>query len=598
MRAVIPKPVIRERAQQLEVYQELIDARFLPLVANLLSRRISCSISQQNLFRPSLGSIPDPNVIPDMERAVERIAKAVVEGEDVIFAVDHDMDGQGSAAVLWSAFTELFEVPSSRLSIVTSHRLTEGYGINDAVADRIIASKASLIISADKGSSDEARINRIALAGKDVIVTDHHEVPIEGPPKSAYACVNPARHDSTYDPYICGAGVVFMVMAKVRSKLLSMGYRRELRSLSNLTDYVAVATIADCVALRPDRSSINRALIRSGLAQINQLARPCWQVFRRHLKDEGPIDSQSIAFSLAPAVASAGRLDWAEVGFRFLVAKTEEEAERHWSVLAKENDERKSIEKRIREAAMEAALQEFGPTIVVFVENGHSGVHGITASRLVEKFGKPSAVFSVKGVGARASNSDSVQSDGTVITGSFRSVDGVHIRDALQIVADARPGMMLSFGGHAGAAGASLLRDSFPEFKILFNEAVEKMSCGRELVPVVWTDGTLLPRDLHEATVEMFTELDPWGRDFPLPIFHGNFEILECVPMGDGSHWRLLLGMEQRSYEAVWFSATAPGGKPPVTDGVMVLVAYRPKVRIYKGRRKLQLEIVAVNEVE
>lgn len=582
--------------QQPEVYRELIDAGFLPFVANFLSRRILSSLSQQNLFRPSLASIPDPDVIPDMERAVERIVKAIIGTEDIVFAVDHDMDGLGSAAVLWSAFTEIFEVPSNRLSIVTSHRLTEGYGINDAVADRIISSKASLIISADKGSSDEARINRIALAGKDVIVTDHHEVPIEGPPKSAYACVNPARHDSTYDPFICGAGVAFLVMAKVRSKLISMGYRRELSSLSNLTDYVAVATIADCVALRPDRSSINRALIKSGLTQINQLTRPCWQVFRRHLKDEGPIDSQSIAFSFAPAVASAGRLDWAEVGFRFLVAKTEEEAECHWSVLARENEERKSTEKRIREAAMEAALHESEPSIVVFVENGHSGVHGITASRLVEKFGKPAAVFSAKGLGARDANSDCVQSDGTVITGSFRSVEGVNIRDALQIVSDASPGLLLSFGGHVGAAGATLRRESFSEFKTLFNEAVEKMNCGRESVPVVWTDGALLPLDLHEATVDMFAELDPWGRDFPLPVFQGIFEILQCAPMGDGSHWRLLLGMEQRSYEAVWFSATTPGGLSPVNEGVVAMIVYRPKVRIYKGRRKLQLEIVAAEE--
>lgn len=590
--------MIQERSQNIELHQSLIDEGLSPIIANFLSRRISSALTKSNLLKPSLASIADPKVIPDMELAVDRIAKAVLEGESIIFAVDHDMDGQGSAAVLWSAFTEIFEVPSSHLSIVTSHRLTEGYGITDAVADRIIASPASLIISADKGSSDEARISRIALAGKDVIVTDHHEVPVEGPPKSAYACVNPAREDSTYDPYICGAGVAFMVMAKVRTKLLSLGYRNELKSLSNLTDYVAVATIADCVALSPDRSATNRALIKSGLALINQQSRPCWRVFRRHLKDEGPIDSQSIAFSLAPAVASAGRLDWAEVGFHFLVAKTEEEAERQWSVLAKENEERKFIEKRIRESAIELAIQECGPGIVVFVENGHSGVHGITASRLVEKFGKPSAVFSIKGLGLRDSSSACNQSDGTVITGSFRSVVGVNIRDALQIVADAHPGMLMSFGGHAGAAGATLRRESFSEFKVLFNESVEKIINGRDLVPIVWTDGILESKDINEDTVDGFAELDPWGRDFPLPVFQGNFEVHECISMGDGSHWRLLLAMESRTYESVWFSATAPGGAPPVRNGEVILVAYRPKVRIYKGRRKLQLEVVAVDEVE
>ncbi len=590
---------VLERQRDEILFQNLLGQGHEGRIADFLARRLSKAVSPEQLDRPSLADIPDPSAIPDMARAVQRMVRAIVDRERVIFAVDHDMDGQASAAVLWSAFVDYFDVDPSLISVVTSHRLTEGYGITDAVADRIIASNASLIISADKGSSDEKRIQRIAASGKDVVVTDHHEVPAEGPPTSAYACVNPARKDSSYDPFVCGAGVAFLTAAKVRSELMAQGKRPKIKSLLGLTDYVAVATVADCVALRPDRSIVNRALIRSGLQLINQESRPCWQAFRANLKQEGPISSQTIAFSLAPAVASAGRLDWAETGFRFLVARSFSEANKQWAVLASENEERKRIEREIRSIAVASAEKQTGSSAsLVLIERGHSGVHGITASRLVERFGKPAAVFSCKGSGARTIDGDVLEGNADIITGSFRSVDGLNIRDALQRVHERNPGMLISFGGHAGAAGATLDRAAFERFEAEFNEAVRVLTDARVFEPEVWTDGSLPDADLNIDSADSFSALDPWGKDFPQPTFKGRFQVQQCRSMGDGSHWRLVLLSGTEIVEAVWFAATAPGGDAPVQEGDEIETAYQLSINTYRGRRKLQIQIVWAQAID
>jgi single-stranded-DNA-specific exonuclease len=444
-----------ERVRNEAVYQDLLEQGASVFLADILSRRLDTCVSLEDCLSPSISRIQNPKHMPDIEKAVTRICKAIIQQESIVFAVDHDMDGQGSAAVLWTAFVDYFKVPASRLSVITSHRLNEGYGITQAVVDRILATDASLIISADKGTSDEPRIKQLVDAGRDVVVTDHHQVPEEGPPISALACVNPARADSEYDPYVCGAGVAFLTMAMVRTALLKQEYLSDIPSLSGLMDYVAVATLADCVSIRPDKSYTNRAMVKRGIALINAQHRPCWQVFCQQIKDP-VVTSQTIGFQLAPAVAAAGRLDWAETGFRFLTATTVEEAETHWAVLTRENTLRKNIEKTLRDKAFEAAASMDGMSILLYFEEGHSGVHGITASRLVEKFGKPSAMFAPKGAGAREGESTLEIGDIQLASGSFRGVPGFDTRAALQYISDHYPDILIAFGGHQGAAGATV----------------------------------------------------------------------------------------------------------------------------------------------
>ena len=264
----LPPKTLIARPCNAEVRDAYLGAGIAPAIANFLGRRLDRFIDWESLTAAKLSDIVDPGAIPSMDRAVERIVRAIVQGERIALACDHDMDGTASAAVLWTAMVEAFRVPPERICVVTSHRLTEGYGIGEGVVSRIRDFGAQLVISADKGSSDEPRIATLAGAGIDVVVTDHHVIPPDGPPRSAYAVVNPSRLDCEYDKHVCGAGVAFLVMAKVRSALLEQGVFAELPSLAGLLDYVAVATIADCVSLSPGASLINRAFLRRGMQQV------------------------------------------------------------------------------------------------------------------------------------------------------------------------------------------------------------------------------------------------------------------------------------------------------------------------------------------
>ena len=359
MQIKLPSKVFTERPCNSSVRDAYLAAGASPHIADFLGRRLDHFIDWQSLVAPKLSAIADPSAIPSIDRAVERIVRAIVAGERIALACDHDMDGTASSAVLWTALVDHFAVPADLLTVITSHRLTEGYGISEPVVARIEDFGATLVISADKGSSDEARIAVLTAKGIDVVVTDHHVIPHSGPPASAYAVVNPSRLDADYDRNVCGAGVAFLVMAKVRTALLETGVFAQLPALTGLLDFVAVATIADCVSLSPSASFTNRAFIRRGLDLLRSGARPCWRVFSA--EQNGDIDAETIAFRMVPAIAAAGRLDWAETGFLFLIAKTDTEAAAHWAELQRENTERKAIELRLRQQAFPQAAPSKAP---------------------------------------------------------------------------------------------------------------------------------------------------------------------------------------------------------------------------------------------
>ena len=596
----LPTPTIRYRQINKDVQSHLLAQGIEPWLADLLAKRIDEPVSRESVFEPSLSHIDDPIGIPDMARAAQRIVQAIEDQEKIVFAVDHDMDGTGSAAVLWSAFVDYFHVAPELLEVITSHRLTEGYGITEPVVERILLSDASLVISADKGSSDEPRIKKLAEAGKDVIVTDHHALPVEGPPISAYAVVHPTRTESEYDPYICGAAVAFLTMAKVRTLLLEQGCRDNIPSLAGLIDYVAVSTVADCVALRPDKSYINRAFVKRGLALINQTQRPCWKVFKT--QRESITGTEDIGFQLAPPIAAAGRLDWADAGFRFLTAQDEQQAREYWSTLQTENELRKSIERSLREKAFQLAKDMTQQSIVLYFEDGHSGVHGITASRIVETFGKPAAIFAPKGAGARQTDAPLNNKTGKrLASGSFRGIPGLHVRDALQYVADYYPDLLVGFGGHEGAAGATIAIDDFEQFSQAFEEAVKAQLGEQEPEPFVWVDGDIDGQLLSFDTLDVLRDLEPWGKDFPPATFCSTFEILSQRTIGDGSHLRLELSKDNQRFVSVWFNAIEKDSDAlPLVEGEQAKLVYKLKDNWYAGQRSIQLQIIAqaINELD
>ncbi len=565
-----------------------INAGVAPHIADFLGRRLDHFIDWDLLASPKLSAIADPAAIPSMALAVERIIRAILQHERIALACDHDMDGTASAAVLWSALVGFFGVEADHVTVVTSHRLTEGYGISEPVVSRIESFAATLVISADKGSSDEPRIATLASKGIDVVVTDHHVIPQAGPPQSAYAVVNPSRLDAEYDRHVCGAGVAFLVMAKVRSALLERGIFSQLPPLTSLLDYVAVATIADCVSLSPGASLINRAFIRRGLDQVRSQCRPCWKIFAQ--EQTGEIDAETIAFRLVPAIAAAGRLDWAEAGFRFLISKSEPEATLYWTELKHENAERQTIERRLRHEAFPRASLVEGPAIVLFFEDGHSGVHGITASRVVEAFGKPCAIFAPKGLGAR-STAPAV-ADG-LASGSFRSIPGVDVQRALQFVANTYPDLLIAHGGHQAAAGATIRACDIDRFQQAFCEAVANQTAGASgSQPTIWTDGELDALSHSWNAMEAFDGIGPFGRGFEPAVYSGTFCVDAYQAMTEGQHGRLRLRREDLVISGVWFNIASALDRLP-TIGDRLNIAYRLTRRRYQDVASLQATIVA-----
>ncbi len=574
-------PRVITRKTDKKILDHLLKQSIEPWLAKLLAGRLEASVDSADLFNPMMAKLADPVTVPDMQKGVARIVEAIKNKEKIVLTVDHDMDGQGAAAVLWTALVDYFKVSPQRLVVITSHRLTEGYGITLPVAERIIASGASLVISADKGSSDEIQIKRISEAGIDVVVTDHHEIPREGPPCSAFACINPTINPALYDPFICGAAVAFLVMAKTRTALLEQGVLEACVSMLPLVDFVAVATVADCVALRPDRSFINRLLVKKGLEFINAKTRPCWQIFMEHV-NVLKIDSTTIGFQLAPAVAAAGRLDWADAGFLFLTAPTRKQALKQWKILIDQNNERKKIEKSLRAKAFRLASAMTSQSLVLFIEDGHSGVHGITASRMVEKYGKPSAIFTEK----------ETSQERKVMTGSFRGIDTFNVRKALQYVDDTYPGILCSFGGHFGAAGASVWSDSFARFQVAYEEAVVRQLGTTTLVPEILVDGELQENLLCLQTLDDLADLDPFSKDFPKPTFTGRFKVINNKPVGDGSHFKMRLQAGKHILDAIWFNAIEVNEPVEITQGMDVSLVYQLSDNVYKGRRQFQLQII------
>ncbi len=583
-----PPKVFAERPCNSSVRDAYLAAGASPHIADFLGRRLDHFIDWQSLVAPKLSAIADPSAIPSIDRAVERIVRAICSGERIALACDHDMDGTASSAVLWTALVDLFTVPADHLCVITSHRLTEGYGISEPVVARIEDFGATLVISADKGSSDEARIAILTAKGIDVVVTDHHVIPHSGPPASAYAVVNPSRLDADYDRNVCGAGVAFLVMAKVRTALLEAGIFAQLPPLTSLLDYVAVATIADCVSLSPSASFTNRAFIRRGLDLVRSGARPCWAVFAA--EQSGEIDAETIAFRMVPAIAAAGRLDWAETGFRFLVAKTETEAASHWAELKRENTERKAIELRLRQQAFPQAALVEDPAIVLFLEDGHSGVHGITASRVVEAFGKPCAIFAPKGQGARATAAAVPEG---LASGSFRSVPGIDVQRALQHVAAAHPDLLIAHGGHQAAAGASIRVSDIDHFRQAFVTAVAAQTAGAPPTqPTIFTDG-----ELHASahTCDSLAALDavgPFGRGFEQPVYSSIFRVAAADPLTNGRHGRLRLQRNNLLLPAIWFDIESALDRFP-SVGDHLNVAYKLTRNRYRDQVTLQALVVA-----
>lgn len=585
---IVPKPKIQKRPINPVAVEKAESAGCDPILAKLLASRVEPTLPVERFLDPKLSFLDNPNALADCQKAAKRIAKAIEAQEIIGIETDHDCDGQTSHAVIERALTQYFGAPKSQLCSFIGHRLKEGYGLSDPVADRILASdpRPSVVITADNGSADEPRIARLKAAGIDVIVTDHHEIPKDGIPQSAYAVVSPLRTDCQYtDKAIAGCMVAWLVMAATRQVLNEI--RGEvLPSLGGLLDFVAVGTIADCVSMA--NSTNNRIVVRYGLKIMQQRLRPCWRVL---FEANARITSEDLGFKIGPLLNSDGRLACAFGSVSFLLAETDEEAQDWVTHLREQNTQRKSIQDRITQQALqEASKQTLAGklSLCIFLEEGHAGVHGISASRIKDHFGRPTIILCPK------------EGDAELITGSARSIPELHLKNILQALDEAEPNCLEKFGGHAGAAGLTLKRKNLQCFSDTL-EALTRAELQPEQVgPVIWSDGALPDTHWDKSYVEQLNrQLAPFGRGFEPPQFEAVGTIISLQPVGQTKiHARLEISMGDIWFEGIWFNAIREGEAWPVGAKDSVHFVYTPKVEIFRGKKTLKGQIIYLESVK
>lgn len=578
-------PLVRDAAR---------DEGFSEPIARILGSRLPpASVARaggvRRLVAPTLAKMDPPDRLPDLDLAAERIERAITTREQVAIVVDHDCDGCTSAAIIWSALTEHLGVDPRRVHLVTTHRLSEGYGVTVKAAARVLAlePRPTLVITADQGSS--CRDGVAALAPFcDVVVTDHHLVPPEGVPPAAYAVVNPAIPGSAFpDPAIAGCHVAWYVMAAVRRRLIANGrLPASSPSLANLLDLVALGEVADCISLSASHNA--RAAVRHGLNLIRAGKRPCWAALAGTARvDLARASSETLAFAFGPRANAVGRLDAAMPTVHTLLAKNAADAAAWAQVLEEGNDERKRIERALREQALNLAEKQVSAGrmgLVVHLVDGNPGVHGIVASRLVERFGRPALCLSPRA------------EEPWTLAGSARSIPEIHLRDVLQrIQSELAPGVFSKMGGHRAACGCTVGLADVARLTDAFDRAVRDCvapeTFGQRLL--VEADGQP-PLDLEQLAE--LDELEPFGREFERPRYLINARVRRAQPMGDGTHLRLELELASgaRPLRAVWFGArpNSDAAPPQISPDASFVVSMSRND--YKGHSTLQAEIHAM----
>ncbi len=405
----LPTPVIRERFFDEKTYKEALKAGVTDLQAKIIAnRKLPSGTDMDSFISPRISDIPNLKLLKDLEKAGERIAEAIINEEVIALVCDFDVDGISSAAVMYKAITDIFGYSPINTKVIISNRMKENYGFSEKVLKRILTIDPipTLLITADQGSADGERVdsylnfmNQKGLKG-DVIISDHHEIPVSGGPVNAYAFVNPQREDDEFpDKTICGCTVALFLMTSTRAKLIEKGYlKNDHEGMKTLIAYSTAATISDCVSMA---SGVNRAIVKQGLKEINEGRLAAWRAMRTFLNDENePIKTDSIGFGLGPRINACSRTGGDGLNaVRYYLSDTDIDAQRYLDYLNVDNSIRKDIEKRLVEEATEVALKlvEKGYlSLVIFNKNGHHGIHGIAASRICERFGRPVIMLSPK----------------------------------------------------------------------------------------------------------------------------------------------------------------------------------------------------------
>ncbi|QEP44439.1 DHH family phosphoesterase [Ectothiorhodospiraceae bacterium BW-2] len=562
------------------------EVKLSPTAARIAASRTRGSAAVSTLFATA-ADLTHPDQLPDALLAAQRMVRALADREIIALVSDSDTDGLTSHALSRLILEQQFNTAPAQLISEIGHKINDGYGLSDNLCQRLLqrTPRPTLVITMDCGSSDEARIAQLKEAGIDVIVTDHHELPQASPPPSALATLSPIRADSGYgDPTIAGCMVAWLFWCQVRVALIeSNRLPASAPKLSRYLDFVALGTVADCVTLA--HSHNNRAVVKLGLEIINRSNHPAWQIVRQEAGSHGTINASALAFDVAPRINGASRMATPWPALKFLLTPNHSEAEQLWLEISGYNQQRKQVQQQMVQQAMaQIRLIDFRYQygLALYLAEGHPGVQGIVASRLLERSGMPVACMTPH------------RHDEQLLSGSMRSLDTVHARKVLQHCFDTIPDCGPGYGGHAAAGGFTLYRDKLPQFIHHFCAAIEQQH-PQPFEPVIYSDGELATELLSLDLVTELERLEPFGRQFPAAAFEAIFTIERLFHMGkNGEHLRLELTACHHRFNAVWFFALDPLGNTPVVQGQSYRFLFTPIRNDYRGMEALQLRVTGI----
>ncbi|MCD0189137.1 single-stranded-DNA-specific exonuclease RecJ [Acinetobacter sp. PW68] len=543
-------------------------------VAQILARRGVTSeqeleLKLKHLLAPNMKGLPE--AIQLMDQAIDQQKKIVIVG-------DYDADGATSTTLMILALREM----GAHVQYLVPDRFKYGYGLTPAIADLAFERYTpDLLITVDNGISSHAGVERAQALGMQVIITDHHLTTKATP--NAEAVVNPNQLGCDFPcKALAGVGVAFYVLANLSSQRKKQG-----KSAANLTQYldlVALGTYADVASLDYN----NRILVDAGLKRIQQnLCRPGISALLDLAgREPAQLKAQDLGFVLGPRINAAGRMETMDIGIECLLATDMQSAYALARQLNALNQERRQVEAQIKQDAL-AELEklqldqsDLPHALIMFEEHWHQGVIGIVAGRLKEQFHRPAIVFAA-------------DEDGEHIKGSARSIEGIHIRDTIELVAEQYPHLVSHFGGHAAAAGLTIKKAHFAEFKQVFEQIIAQMDADL-FHAVLWTDGELPQEDFHLHTVDLLQQLAPWGQKFPQPVFEGRFRVVDFRWLKD-SHLKLRLALDNgQVVDAIAFGAKDKFEFNPMLDDVRLV--YELERNVFNGNVSLQLQIVHLEQ--
>ena len=536
-------------------------------LARALAARGITDVSETQLMFDGLMA---PDQLSHVSDAATLLADSIEAGARLLIVADYDCDGATACAVGIRGLRAM----GAHVDYLVPNRFEYGYGLTpeivDLAAHRNNGVQPDLLITVDNGIASVEGVARANELGISVLVTDHH---LPGDVLPAAACiVNPNQRGCGFpSKHLAGVGVMFYVLLALRAELRARGRFDAATQprLDHLLDLVALGTVADVVRL--DRN--NRILIAQGLQRIRQgrLHAGIAALFQVAGKDARLARARDLGFAIGPRINAAGRLTDMSIGIECLVTDSFERAAELAQQLDELNRQRRDIEGDMQVdalAALDDAEVAARRTICLYDDDWHQGVIGLVASRIKEKYHRPTIAF------ARGNDGE--------LRGSGRSIDGVHLRDTLDIVTKRAPSLVRRFGGHAMAAGLTMSAASYDEFVTAFEDAT-RSSCDRALFDrTIVTDGPLATSELALSLIEAI-DSHVWGQGFPAPLFDNEFIVVE-QRLVKSRHLKLVLDLDGRHFDAVWFARTEQLPR-------RVHLAYRPAVDDYMGARRLQLVI-------